>query len=201
MTSRFLGRIPFTQALAFEQDAFTTVLSAGLSGVILGFESDPVITRGVRASDADLILNRDAITARGFEICTVDRGGQATIHNPGQLVIFPIVNIRAVGARAWVESLAQVSRECLATFGIQSEWRESDPGLYTAKGKIMACGVRIRRGISTHGVSINVHNVLADFALIRACGVTNAPLDRMGEPFELQEVFNVWCAKFHEAHG
>lgn len=201
MTTRFLGRIPFSAALAHERDAWSTVVAAGSEGVVLGFESEPVITCGVRADDEDLILNRAQIAAAGFAIHRVDRGGQATIHNPGQLVIFPIVNVRSVGARAWVECLAEVTAETLFNFGVKCEWRADQPGLYTSRGKIMACGVRIRQGVSTHGIAINVSNRLEDFGLIRACGIFSAPIDRMGEGVALEDIFNVWCQNFHKTQG
>jgi lipoyl(octanoyl) transferase len=86
-------------------------------------------------------------------------------------------------------------------FEIESEWRESHPGLYTARGKIMACGVRIRSGVSTHGISINVRNNLADLDSIRACGVAKALVDRMGDEFSVSDVFANWCRHFHRAFG
>lgn len=201
MRTRFFGRIPFRLALAQEHDAWSTVVATGIDGVVLGFESEPVITCGVRAGDEDLVLNHAQIAAAGFEIHRVDRGGQATIHNPGQLVIFPIVNVRAIGVRVWVERLAEVTAKTLFDFGVESEWRSDQPGLYTSRGKIMACGVRIRQGVSTHGIAINVSNRLSDFGVIRACGISSAPIDRMGEGHALEDIFNVWCRNFHESQG
>jgi lipoyl(octanoyl) transferase len=201
MDSRFLGLIPYSSALASQADVLATVHAAALPGVILGFEALPVVTLGIRALGTDLLISRAELLARGFSVVAVDRGGQATLHNPGQLVIFPVCNMRAIGARSWVEGLAEVTRQCLLVFGIESHWQVRQPGLHTARGKIMACGVRLKRGVSTHGIAINVSNELADFSLIRACGIQNAPIDKMGDGLNPREVFDVWCNKFRVHWG
>jgi lipoyl(octanoyl) transferase len=201
MDARFLGRIPFSEALQQEDEAFAAVLAKTSPGIILGFETDPVITLGRRASSGqDLLCDASELERLGFHVHHVDRGGQATIHNPGQLVIFPIWPVRAIGVRAWVESLAHITQLCLSEWNIESQWREKSPGLYTARGKIMACGVRVRRGISTHGLALNVNNQLTDFAMIRACGVHNAPVDRIARGANLASVFAQWTNKFRLAH-
>ena len=201
MDSHYLGLISYASALVRQEDARQTLLQSGLSGVVLGFEPEPVITCGVRAADHDLEFSREEISRRGFSILPVDRGGQATVHNPGQLVIFPVWPIRAIGVRNWVMSLAEITRECLAEWKIEATWKDEQPGLHTCRGKIMACGVRVKQGISTHGIAINVRNDLADFRLIRSCGVQSAVIDRMGEEILLSDVYKVWTEKFRRAHG
>lgn len=195
MRADFLSYIPFNQALDRETAAFGRVRDGG-EPEIIGFETGPVITLGVRGDDADLEWPAAEIVERGFEVVRIDRGGQATLHNPGQLVIFPVVDIRSFGARAWVDLLLEVSRVTIAGFGKESRCRAGQPGLYSDKGKIAAIGIRLRQGISTHGVSINVSNRLADFAAIRPCGVRGAPVDRLGAEYPLADVFAAWLKNF-----
>lgn len=195
MNHEFLGRTSFGAALR-KQEQIINYVAQGNSGTVLGFESEPVITLGVRGSDSDLEASSEALAARGFEIVTVDRGGQATIHNPGQLVIFPVLAIQEFGARNWVNFLLRVTRLTLRSFGCESECREDMPGLYTTRGKIASIGVRFRHGISTHGVSVNVHNDLSDFSFIRACGVQKAPVDQLGGSVRLKDVFARWIEIF-----
>lgn len=194
MSFEFLGRAKYQTVLHRQQQWDST------SGSILGFEPEPVVTLGVRArGDQDLPFGSDKLKELGYSVLPVDRGGQATLHNPGQLVIFPVWPIREFGVRRWVEGLAEITRDCLANWGIVSEWDHARPGLYTSQGKIMACGVRIRRGMSTHGVAINVRNELADFALIRACGHSQMPMDKMAAhvpDIQLREVFSRWMEEF-----
>ncbi len=198
MRAHFLGRISFSEALRAEREAYCAVV-AGASGVVLGFECEKVITLGVRArTDVDLARDELELRNEGFEVVRVDRGGQATLHNPGQLVIFPVVNIREGGARVWVCALAKATVNCLRHFGAEVEWDEKRPGIYSSQGKMAAIGVRIRQGVSTHGVAINVSNSLKDFAAIRACGVVDAAVDKLGTGSELNEVFRVWLEQFHQ---
>jgi len=184
-----------------QADILATVHAAASPGVVLGFEALRVVTLGVRAAGADLVVSRSALESRGFAVVDVDRGGQATLHNPGQLVIFPVWEMRAIGARAWVEGLAEITRQCLLEFGVEAHWKDAYPGLHTSRGKIMACGVRLKRGVSTHGIALNVSNDLNEFSLIRACGVQNAPIDKLGDGRNLREVFDVWCNKFRAHWG
>jgi lipoate-protein ligase B len=186
MRINYLGKVSFSEALAVQSRAVSEP-----GGEILGFEtSEPVVTLGVRARP-----DRDIIGA-GFAIQAVDRGGQATLHNPGQLVIFPVIQVRAFGARRWIEMLAAVSKDCIREWGIEAVWDETRPGLYTERGKLMSLGVRISRGISTHGLAINVCNNLDDFRAIRVCGAASAAMDRMGEGVRPEHVFPVWVQKF-----
>ena len=191
--SHYLNLVPYTTALREQTEAVRLVRAGEKAAILLGFESESVITLGRRANaQVDLI----GTLRQGVQVVEVDRGGQATLHNPGQLVIFPIAQIRAIGARRWVEGLSEVTRLCLQEYKIESHWHSDRPGLYTAHGKIMACGVRLNGGISTHGVAINVCNDLTDFAMIRACGHNNQTMDRMGSNLDLAEIFTRWCQGF-----
>lgn len=196
MITEFLGRIPFEEALRAEEAALAAVRAGHLSENILGFESEPVITLGARAQDTDLVRSRDEIRAEGFEFSRVQRGGQATLHNPGQLVIFPIMRFEPLGAREWVTFLAQVTAGFLREQGLDVRWDACRPGLYSAKGKVVALGLRLRQGISTHGLAINVHNDLEPFSWIRACGTQTSEVDRLCSERPLEELFDLWIANF-----
>ena len=196
MKSQFLGRVEFGEALRVQAEWHREILTATETGCVLGFECEPVITLGVRATAIDLVSSRAELAADGYAVMNVDRGGQATLHHPGQLVIFPLFSVRELGVRTWVEGLAEVSRQTLREWKIDAHWDEAFPGLYTARGKIMACGVRIRQGISTHGVAINVNNNLAEFSRIRACGASAARMDRIGDEAQPRAVFASWVDKF-----
>lgn len=196
MDSRFLGWVSFAAALEIQENLWREA-RVSRAGCLLGFESEPVITLGVRGESAtDVVGDYQDLQRRGFAIHTLDRGGQATIHNPGQLVIFPVCDVREIGVRRWIDHLAEVSVRTLRAFGVESHWNPDCPGLYTERGKIMSCGVRVRHGISTHGIAINVSNQLEDFSLIRACGVSGARVDRMGEGLCLSEIFARWVTEF-----
>jgi lipoate-protein ligase B len=187
MRFEYLAQVDFARALERQEELHRAAAQNSAYDTVLGFEpSKPVVTLGKRAERGE--------EAEGFQYFSLDRGGQATIHNPGQLVIFPVCTVD--GVRAWVERLWQVTQKTLRDFGVDSEWDEACPGLYTSKGKIVSLGVRVRSHVSTHGIAINVANRLEDFSKIQACGVRNAKMDRMGEDFRPRDVYLRWCENF-----
>lgn len=196
MKHEFLGLIPIEEALQKQSEIHSYVSLNPSAKTILAFECESVITLGVRGAQDDLKIPSSILAEKGFKILSVDRGGQATIHNPGQLVIFPIVALKDLGTRAWVNFLLKVTRLTLHELGLETQCREGAPGLFSAKGKVASIGVRVRKGISTHGIAINVHNELCDFGLIRACGVEEARVDQLGGSYRLEEVFAVWMRIF-----
>jgi lipoyl(octanoyl) transferase len=201
MQSHYLGKTSLLHSLRAQEEAYVAV-TQGRPGVVLGFECEKTITLGRRArQEVDLAYSQDELVQNGFSLINVDRGGQATLHNPGQLVVFPVVRVRDLGARAWICALAKTTRECLAQFGQESHWDEARPGVYTDKGKIASVGVRIRNGISTHGVAINVRNSLADFNAIRVCGIKAAELDQLGGEVPLPDIFASWMEHFKNQWG
>jgi lipoyl(octanoyl) transferase len=196
--AEYFGKIPFNEALAREEASFQRVVGGGPCE-IFAFETGPVITLGVRGSDADIHWSASELDHRGFQVYRLDRGGQATLHNPGQLVIFPIVPLQGQGTRAWVEFLLAVTQEALRELGKEVRCQAGQPGLFSSLGKVAAIGIRVRQGISTHGIAINVTNDLSDFSGIRPCGITDAPVDRLGTAFVLEDVFAAWLRNFK--HG
>jgi len=186
----FLGLVPFSNALNRQQEYLQSVSRLG-SVRILGFETHPVVTLGRRASCQDRAIQLD-----GFEVCMVDRGGQATLHNPGQLVIFPVCDIRSMGVRKWVNLLVRTTQVWARELGVDLEWRENCPGLYSSAGKVVSLGLRVECGISSHGLSINVHNDLAPFSLFRVCGVSGARMARIPTEIGLEALFAAWVREF-----
>ena len=200
MDSQYLGRLDFQAALTEQEKWHGEIASGRTHQMVLGFESEPVVTFGVRGNPAaDLTRHPSEIVARGFALLHLDRGGQATLHHHGQLVIFPLCAVERGALRSWLLNIVEITRQCLGTWGVVAEWDESNPGLYTNAGKIMALGVRLRKGVTTHGLAINVNNDLSQYGLIRPCGRAGATMARMGPGIELSEVFNRWTGLFYQA--
>lgn len=189
MRFEYLDRVDFARALERQSELHAAAVKNSAYDTVLGFEPlHPVITMGKREA-------AQAPSSFGFQTFQLDRGGQSTIHNPGQLVIFPVCTVEE-GVRLWVEKLWQTTLTVLNEFGCPAAWDEACPGLYTARGKIVSLGVRVRGGVSTHGIAINVSNRLEDFQAIHACGVRDAKMDRMGTDIRLRDVFVRWCEIF-----
>ncbi len=139
-------------------------------------EHPDVITQGVRSTDADLTLKAtpQAAGASGpTPVFTVDRGGMATIHSPGQLVIYPIVRILggSMAAGRFSRELLDKTRTWLGdAFGVQTETHRGSPGLYSGGRKLASIGISARGGITMHGIAINFSNDLEIWDSIVACG-------------------------------
>lgn len=170
---------------------------------IWGLEFDPVITLGLRAkADLDVRPSR----SRNLKIVQTDRGGQATLHSPGQLVIFPMIDLKVhkIGVQAFVEALFRVTEASLKRHDIECRSQTSDPGVYTKKGKIAFCGLKIDSGVVRHGISINISNDLSLFDSLVPCGNPSLSIDRLVDhlplkplsSFSLESFFQEWVECF-----
>ena len=129
-------------------------------------EHDPVFTLGQAGK-------REHVLAPGdIPVVPVDRGGQVTYHGPGQLVAYPLIDLRrlGIGVRELVHRIEQSVIDTLATWDIAARRRDGAPGIYVGEAKIMALGLRVRRGCSFHGLAFNVAMDLEPYARINPCG-------------------------------
>lgn len=205
--SRFLGRISYTDGLQAQTAALGELDDRGLSAIVLGLEHSPVITLGVRGkADVDLQLSKAEVTKRGFEVVKTDRGGQATLHNPGQLVVYPICNIKALGlgVRDYVCLIEKTTGAWLTSLNISWSRQEREPGIFVGEKKLVALGFRIAHGKTSHGIAINIENNLEDFGLIRTCGIADQPVTSLSDlGFKTQELgglsglFEGWMTHFN----
>lgn len=194
MKSHWLGLTEYSQCVTLQKDKVESVLEGRDTEVVYGTEHQSVITLGRRAVAEDEILHAGAPVVRA------ERGGLATLHAPGQLVIYPIVNVRErdLGAREWVDFLLSVSRVTLENCGFR-DLVQGEDAVYSEVGKIVSVGIRIDRGVSFHGLSINVSNDLEMFSMIRACGMAKRPIDRLARvvPGATPEwLFEQWMTNF-----
>ncbi len=162
--------------------------------VVWGLEHKSVITLGRRAKRQDEVnLDTGAIS-----VVECDRGGLATFHNPGQLIVYPLVSLkrRQWGPREYVCHLLKITKVCLLNFGIETQIDDAQSGLFAGNKKICFVGLRLSKGRAYHGLSLNVSNDLDEFGSIRACGVQKRPMTNfaeMGVPnVSPQVVFEHW---------
>lgn len=160
-------------------------------------EHNPVYTLG-QAGKLEHILNPGNIP-----IEKTDRGGQVTYHGPGQLVIYPLLDLRRLklGIRELVTLLENTTIHLLASYGINAEAKKEAPGVYVNSAKIASIGLRIRRGYSYHGLAFNVCMDLSPFAGINPCGMhqlTITQLSDLGGPNNLKSVANDFVSQFQQ---
>jgi lipoate-protein ligase B len=180
-----LGVMPYRDAWARQEAAHAEVLAGGEERLIL-VEHPPVITFGRRAGVArHLIASDEQLAKLGVEVVQSDRGGDITFHGPGQVVAYPIVrlNDHQLSVGAYVHGLERAVVATLAEFGVAASADAGAVGVWTdADGtlaKVCAIGVRIKRGISLHGLALNVETDLAYFDLIVPCGLPGRPVTSM----------------------
>jgi lipoyl(octanoyl) transferase len=170
----YYGLVKYERALDLQKQAWADTLIDG-EARILGFEHPAVVTLGKRSQE-DL----DVMASNSIPVCNIDRGGHATLHSRGQLVIYPIVKLAQfqMSIREFVECLHLVTQKCLSQAGLQAEIKDS-PGLFTENGKIAYIGLRVDRGVTRHGLAVNIRNDLSLFSNIRSCGVDQAEHDSL----------------------
>lgn len=166
---------------------FTDSRNADTRDEIWFTEHTPVFTLGVNASREHLLAPGD------IPVVQIDRGGQVTYHGPGQLMIYPLIDLRRAGAgvRPLVTALEQSVVDLAAGFGISAASRPDAPGVYVDGVKIASVGLRIRRGASFHGMALNVDVDLQPFSRINPCGFENlevTDLRRLGVEGDLKTI-------------
>ena len=176
-----LGRVPYRDAWALQQRLVEARKADAIPDTVLLLEHDPVVTLGRAGSRASLLHDEAALASRGVDLVHSDRGGDATYHGPGQLVVYPILDLRPdwKDVRRFVGALEQMMIDTCADFGVHPTRREGDPGIWLRADetgpdrKIGAIGARFSRWVSHHGVALNVNTHMAHFGLIIPCGIRN----------------------------
>ena len=183
---RWLGREDY-EPLWRRMQAFTNERDAGTDDELWFTEHPPVFTLGVNAAREHLLAPGD------IPVVQIDRGGQVTYHGPGQLMVYPLVDLRrrGLGVRALVSALEQSVVDLLAAHEVAAEALPDAPGVYVGEKKIASVGLRIRRGASFHGMALNVDVDLEPFSRINPCGYANlelTDLKRVGAGADPDEV-------------
>lgn len=174
------GHVEYRAALRWQRDTAASVRTGGDEAVAL-LEHPPVYTLGRRASREHVLHSEVELAARGARLVESDRGGDVTFHGPGQLVVYPILDLRTRGIAPvdYVRALEAVVIDALHDFGLRSERIEGRPGVWAGDAKVAAVGVRVQGGVSTHGLALNVSTELAWFDAIVPCGIRDAGVGSM----------------------
>lgn len=198
--TQYLGLIDFDKALEL-QNQYHAKVSTENKSYILGLEHPLVMTLGIRAHKLD--INSFCSKPWVAPVYKISRGGLATIHNPGQLVIYPLVDLKKHGlsVKQFVQILFDATQKTLKELGIESTTDLCDqPGVYTSQGKIAFCGLQIKNGITLHGLSINIQNDVSVFTDIESCGVAAPQIDSLlknGVTYSTRDFFASWLKHFN----
>lgn len=140
---------------------------------VLITEHPPVITLGARQSANKLQVSRDSLKQQHIDVVDIRRGGGTTAHNPGQLVVYPILHLQELdlGISEYIRELETIGAELLQQLGVRSRRRKGFPGLWIDNRKIASIGVRVSKFVTYHGMAINIQNDLSIFDYITPCGL------------------------------
>ena len=203
----WLGNVEYLRARQL-QDELVNLVHDGLSpDTLLLLEHPHVYTRGRLSRDEHLLTPDSDLAALGVPVHETDRGGQVTYHGPGQLIGYPIINLRrlGIGPLQYVRTLEQVIVDTLAEFDIPAHTEPGLTGVWTSGGKIAAIGVKISRGVAFHGFALNVDPDLSYYRHIVPCGITDRPVTSMaaqlGAPADRAAVRNALAHRFGAAMG
>jgi lipoyl(octanoyl) transferase len=179
LKAEWLGRMRYREAWAIQRARLTARDANDISDTLLLVEHEPVLTLGRHARNEHVLASPVELERRGIEVIRVERGGEVTYHGPGQLVAYPVVRLRErpVLLRPFVRALELTMADVAAHHGVEAAPRAGYPGVWIdADGptprKLGALGLRVERGITYHGIALNVSTRLADFELIDPCGMT-----------------------------
>jgi lipoate-protein ligase B len=176
----------------------------GPPNTLLLLEHPHVITLGRRGTESDVLVPAAERDRLGLSVVHTDRGGLATYHGPGQLVGYPIIDLRAWGGGpvTYVRALEEVLVRTANAFGVAAERRQGLPGAWVGERKLAAIGVRVTRGVTMHGFALNVNTDLSFFKLIVPCGMPEAEatsLEReLGKRVGMDEVRQAVVTAFGE---
>ncbi len=186
------GLINYADGLERQKKCVQNVIEGAQDHLIL-CEHPPVLTLGRMTNPDSLLYQRKEIEDRGVMVTNVDRGGDVTLHAPGQLVVYPIFNLNKRGRdlKVYMEMLEEVAVDLLKNFGILAISISGKRGVFVGKDKIISIGVGVRKWVTYHGLGINVNTDLSLFNLIKPCGldVRMTSMQKLkGHPVPMQDV-------------
>ncbi len=200
MTVEDWGRCGYREAWRRQKELFGNLIDSpdGEERIVL-VEHDPVYTLGFHGDEANLLASEKRLQAMGAECIRIERGGDITYHGPGQLVVYPVINLlrHGLGVRKYVETLERSVIGLLESYGVTASSNNDAIGVWidwngVSPRKICAIGVKVSHGVTMHGLALNVNTDLSAFSLINPCGFTDkgvTSIEReLGRKVDLDEV-------------
>ena len=203
----YLGIVPYELALKLQRRLMQARAEDNIPDVLLLLQHPSVFTIGQFRGEEDLIAPAETLTQEGIAVFHTNRGGGITYHGPGQLVGYPILNLKesSLGVREYIWRLEEVAIKSLLALGIQGRRVAKYPGVWVGEKKICSIGIHVSHYITTHGFALNVSNDLRYFEYIRPCGlgcdVMTSLSESLGHPVEVETIIGSLLHSFSETFG
>ena len=188
------GVARYEDVLEVQQGLHEQVRLGDACNTVVVVEHPAVITLGARASANKLLVRAEELKERGIDVAEVRRGGGTTAHNPGQVVFYPILKLAELhlGVSEYIRTVEATGAELLERFGVGACRRDGFPGLWVGDRKIASVGVRVSKGVTCHGMAINIQNDLSLFEWIVPCGLEGVEMTSLlretGRVYPMAEV-------------
>jgi len=209
-----LGTVPYREALELQRQLEARRQREEIGDVLLLLEHPPVYTRGRRSRPEELPMGAAWYEAQGIEVLETDRGGLVTYHGPGQLVAYPIVHLGPYGddVHRFVRGLERTIIDSLGEFGVPARTFEGLTGVWT-KGeppptlaaeparKIASIGLHVSRGVTTHGLAVNVNNDLQPFEWVVACGIEGVSMTSLAREHGAEQDLDAFATTVRDRFG
>ncbi len=178
-----LGRRDYKETWDIQKSLHKQRINREISDTLILVEHNPVVTIGKSGKDVNIKVPIDFLKAKGFELYHIERGGDVTFHGPGQLVGYPIFDIKKglAGIKPFIGKIEDVIITTLSDFNIAAFKREKMIGVWTEHGKICSIGVAVKSWVSFHGFALNVNTDLRYFELINPCGFRDIKMTSMNK--------------------
>jgi lipoyl(octanoyl) transferase len=199
------GTVPYEEAWELQRELAAQRQRGEIGDVLLLLEHPPVYTRGRRSKPEELPMGAAWYEAQGIEVLDTDRGGLVTYHGPGQLVAYPIVDLAGYGddVHRYVRGLERTMIEALGEHGVPARtfegltgvWTEGEPPPTLAAKparKIGSIGLHVSRGVTTHGLAINVNNDLQPFEWVVPCGIEGVSMTSLSRELGAEQDFDAF---------
>ena len=186
-----LGRLPYGDALELQRSIARDRISGAIpQDVLLLVEHPPVVTLGRGSKEKNLVASPEFLQSKGVEVFEVERGGDVTFHGPGQLVGYPIIDLKRhrQDLHWYLRKIEEALINCLADYGIHAERNPAFTGVWTHGRKIASIGVHARDWVTWHGFALNVTTDLSYFDLIIPCGIDGVVMTSIARELGLEDV-------------
>lgn len=176
-----LGRKDYRTTWELQRRIHERRVKNEIADTLIFVEHPPVVTLGKSGKEKNIVVSERLLAERGIELFRVERGGDVTFHGPGQLVGYPVFNIRTglVGVRKFIRKIETAVVACLDEFRLRAFQKDKLVGVWTETGKICSIGIAVKQWVSFHGFALNVNNDLTQFDIIVPCGIPGIKMTSM----------------------
>jgi lipoic acid synthetase len=203
----YMEIVPYEAALKLQQGLMQARAEGRIGDVLLLLQHPLVFTTGRFEGEEDMVVPRERLAREGITIFHTNRGGGATYHGPGQLVGYPVLDLKedGLGVREYIQKLEAVIIELLLALGIQGHRVAEYPGVWVGEKKVCSVGIHVSHHITTHGFALNVTNDLSYFRYIRPCGLAGEVMtsvsELLGHWVAMETIIEKLLACFSEIFG